>query len=501
LQLSSFTHRLRFFPIAFIGLWLLFAAGCRDRELNESPDFRLSFSTDTVVFDTVFTTVGSATRILKVYNRGKAPVRISRIVLQNDPNNSYRINVDGLPGTAFADVEILGRDSMFIFVEVTVQPNQDQLYPFVDGAIRFEINGNAQQVKLVSWGWDAIFYYPTVFPTNGLPRYTLIDNSNPTATVTWTPDKPIVVYGYVVVDSLQTLIVQAGTQVFFHQSSGLWVYRNGNIQVNGTPDMPVVFQGDRLEPFYQEQPGQWDRIWINEGSTDNVFRNAIIKNSFIGLQAETLPFSYNIDAPTSANKLQLENVVIRNNSIACIFSRNYRIHGVNVLASRAGQYVMAGTGGGEYRFDHCTFANNWNLSIRQTPSLFITNLVQVSATTVQVRPVVNSRFRNCILTGNGVNEFALDFNEQVPADIQFTHCLLRGEQAVIVPFEPFFTGDIFVGNTPGFRNFTAGDFRLREDAFVRGKGTNIGGPLPTLDLIGTPYATPRPLGCLEYTPE
>ncbi len=496
--------QVHFFKLFALGALLVFAilAGCRDRDFNESPDFRLAFSTDSVIFDTVFTNIGSATRQLKVYNRSDSPVRISQISLINDPGGSYRINVDGLSGSSFSDVEILADDSMFIFIEVTVEPNSNALYPFVDGAIQFTTNGSIQQVKLVAWGWDAIFYYPTVFPANGLPNYTLIDNDNPQATVTWTAEKPIVVYGYVVVDSLQTLIVEAGAQVHFHQASGLWVYRDGNIQVNGTQEAPVFFQGDRLESFYDEQPGQWDRIWINEGSTNNVFRNVLIKNNFIGIQVETLPFSYNLEAPTSSNRLVLENVVIRNNSIASIYSRNYRISAVNLIASRAGQYLLAGSGGGEYRFDHCTFANNWNLSIRQTPSLFITNLVPISSTEVQVRPVLNSRFRNCVIYGNGINEFGLDFDTQVPIEMDFNYCLIRSEPEIIEAVQDLYlSGMIYVNDQPGFVDFSGGDLRLLEDAFVRFKGTSTGGALPVNDLVGFPYNNPRPLGGLEFQPE
>ena len=58
---------------------------------------------------------------------------------------------------------------------------------------------------------------------------------------------------------------------------------------------------------------------------------------------------------------------------------------------------------------------------------------------------------------------------------------------------------LFVGFDPGFVNFSDGDFRLREDAFVRFKGTDTGN-LPTFDIVGTPYNSPRPLGCFEYSP-
>src|SRR5690606_25844010 len=150
-------------------------------------------------------------------------------------------------------------------------------------------NGNYQEVKLIAWGWNAKFYYPDNFPVNGLPNFTRIAE-NLHANVTWNAQEPVVVYGYLVVDSTQTLTIEEGTQVFFHEGGGLWVYRGGNIQVNGTVDKPVVFQGDRLESYFDELPGQWDRIWIHEGSENNVFKNVVIKNNFIGIQAETAPF-------------------------------------------------------------------------------------------------------------------------------------------------------------------------------------------------------------------
>jgi hypothetical protein len=478
-------------------------SGCKKDSFNESPDFTLQFSTDSVVFDTVFNTIGSATQILKVYNRGKDPVLISNISLVNDPNDSYRINVDGLPGTAFTEVEIAGEDSMFVFIEVTVTPDQDELYPFVDGAIQFQTNGNQQEVKLIAWGWDAIFYYPNVFPTNGLPNFRTVGNG-PNETVTWTPDRPIVVFGYVVVDSLQTLIVEAGTQIFFHAGSGLWVYKDGRIQVNGTRENPVTFQGDRLEPFFAEQPGQWDRIWINEGAAGNnhVIKNAIIKNNFIGIQLEPLPFGPN-NLSRSQNRIELENVVIRNNSIAGIFSRNYRIDAENLLLSRAGQFLLAATGAGEYRFDHCTFGNNWNLGIRQSPAVFVSNLFAVDENTVAVGNIEGIGFRNCIIHGNSFNELGIEVDtEQATVDLKFRDCIIRVEEETFNTFNPaYFAGNIYVNLDPGFVDFAAGDLRLSEGANAIGKGANaaIGTPaMPNQDIIGTNYNIPRPVGCFEY---
>ncbi len=497
-----------FYSIPLLLLILAAVIGsCKKDEFNTSPDLRLRFSTDSVMFDTVFTTVGSATQFLKVYNNDDSFVKIGSIKLKNDPNNSYRINVDGLSGTGFEDIEIGPEDSLFIFIEVTVEPNADALYPFVEGEIEFVTNGNAQTVDLVAWGWDAIFYTPTVFPESGIPDFTLIDTQDPQATVTWSAEKPVVVYGYLVVDSLQSLIVEPGANVYFHQGAGLWVYNGGNIKAEGTLEAPITFQGDRLEAFYDEQPGQWDRIWINEGPGDNIFRNVLIKNNFIGIQCETLPFAYNINAGLTApdNRLILENVVIRNNSVAGILSKNYRIDGTNVLMSSGGEYLLAGTGAGQYNFDQSTFANNWRQSIRQTPAVFVTNLARVSPTQVLVGPVVNSRFRNCIIYGNSFNELELDLDtvtiSRSEIDLEFMNCLLRGEEEVLQPYvsQGFITGSSFVNQEPGFIDFSEGNFMLAPDAFAIGKGAqNVG---VVNDITGFMYAPVPPMGCFEFQPE
>ncbi len=486
--------------LSIIVVTLAFLSSCRDDEFETSPEFRLSFSVDTLFFDTVFTSIGSATRTVKAYNRGNNPVRIRRILVENDANQSFRVNVDGLSGVEFEDVEIRAGDSLFFFVEVTVDPEGDQLYPFVEGALRFELVGGVQRLPIVAWGWDAIFYprpQDSVQVIQGLPPFYTI--GSPGEAITWTNEKPIVVRNYLVIDTDQRLDIAAGTKIFFHQGAGLWIFSGGRIRALGSVDNPITFQGDRLEPFYAEQPGQWDRIWINEGSEENRLENVIIKNNFIGLQLEPFPAGPQANE-LSANGVRMRNVVVRNNSITGILSRNYRIDAQNLMLSRAGQHLLVTQGAGQYRFDHCTFANNWNLAIRQSPSLLLTNRYEASAG-IFTGQIINSQFRNCIIYGNNQNEIVLDMDEDVNIDLTFSHCLFRAEQDNILSIQQdYLSGQNWVGNQPGFINFSAGDFRLREDAFVRGLGMNAAG-LPTNDLIGFPYASPRPLGCLEYMPE
>jgi len=54
------------------------------------------------------------------------------------------------------------------------------------------------------------------------------------------------------------------------------VQPGGTLNVNGTasPDSnpllnEVTFEGDRLEPLYEDVPGQWGTIWMRQGSIAN----------------------------------------------------------------------------------------------------------------------------------------------------------------------------------------------------------------------------------------
>ena len=59
----------------------------------------LSFSVDTVVFDTVFTTVGSTTKQFKIYNPSSKSIQIDEIELMGGEQSPFRLNVDGIQGT------------------------------------------------------------------------------------------------------------------------------------------------------------------------------------------------------------------------------------------------------------------------------------------------------------------------------------------------------------------------------------------------------------------
>lgn len=500
-----------FRPLLLLTLVLaVFATSCRkDAIFTDEAGIRLEFSRDTVMFDTIFTTIGSVTKRFVARNPNNNAVRVD-IALEGSGPSPFRINVDGATGTSFSGVEILGGDSIFIFVEATLDQN-NQSNPFViEDRILFNTNGSQQQVLLVAWGRDAIFHYPgpDSIQVNGLPRFGYVAGGfdpgwiQVCETVVWTAEKPHVIYGYGVVDSCSTLIIQPGVQVYFHNGGGLWVYHYGQLKAVGQLDQPITFQGDRLEPFYAEVPGQWDRIWINEGSSDmsSEFEHVLIKNALVGIQCENVPWIP--DAPTSEAKLKLNSVRIRNCSAAGILSRNYSIEATNLFVGDCGQYGVALTGGGDYTMEHFTIANYWNYEIRQTPAFYINNVYADINNTLQVRQV-RGRFQNGIVYGTNENEFQFEFNDlQLPTDLLFNNTLVRTTQST--SGSAYFDGSTFYRNqSPGFLDAAGRDFRLSAGAFARNKavpGTVLPGSPFDLNGVDRGANGEWDLGCYEYVP-
>ena len=152
---------IRFLPGFIWGALLLgltLFSQCARVSFSDNPELELDFSADTVFFDTVFTTVGSVTLPLKVFNPNRESLRIDVIELEGGSDSPFRVNIDGQVGPRVEDWPLLAEDSMWIFIEVTVDPS-DATLPFViEDGIRFNANGQEQRVHLTAWGQNAHFH-------------------------------------------------------------------------------------------------------------------------------------------------------------------------------------------------------------------------------------------------------------------------------------------------------------------------------------------------------
>jgi len=439
-------------PIVIASLLLvgIFAQCRKDIPISQSPSHKLEFSTDTVFFDTVFSTIGSSTRRMKVFNPHNEALQIEKIAIAGGEASPFRLNVNGDSGKEHENVLILGSDSIYIFAEVTIDPNQQDAPLILEDSLIFITNGNVQTVRLVAWGQDAYFYYPTNtldFGDFSIP-YSIID-----CNTIWQSDKPHVIYGYAVVDTDCELTIEAGANVHLHDQSALWVFEGGSLRVQGTLENKVTFQGDRLEPEFEEVPGQWGFIWLSAGSVNNFIDHAIIKNGIIGLRVDTLG---NSNEPT----LRISNTEIRNMESVGLLGYGSTIRGENLLISECGDHCLALSIGGDYRFTHCTFANYWGFPSRQTATVLLNNYYEAADGSPIYRDLTQARFNNCIIWGSNLNEITWDQGLQGAFEWKLDHTVFRSvpsdwpdiDFADTARFlqsplnlDPVFT-DIFLGN-------------------------------------------------------
>src|SRR5690606_4738317 len=144
--------------LVLVVLW----SSCRNDFESLPSQGNLEFSKDTVYLDTIFTNIGSSTYTLKVYNRSSENISIPSVRLSQGESSRYRLNVNGRAGKTFNNVEILAKDSIFVFIETTIDINTfpGNLQFLYTDAIEFDSGSNQQKVELVTLVQDAIFLYP-----------------------------------------------------------------------------------------------------------------------------------------------------------------------------------------------------------------------------------------------------------------------------------------------------------------------------------------------------
>lgn len=434
----------KFIYILFLGI-LISMSSCR-KDFDTVPSSgNLQFSKDTVYLDTVFTNIGSSTYTLKVYNRSNKDIAIPTIKLKN-ANSKYRMMVDGMTGEdkdgngigdgkSFNNVELLAKDSLYIFIETTASISDANPTDFLyTDEIQFDTGSNLQKVNLVTLIQDAIFLYPQKYEDGTKESLLLgVDEDNLEVRINgfelngndpingdefhFTNEKPYVIYGYAGVPEGKILKIDAGARVHFHSESGLIVQPKAQLRINGTaspnPDKPqeneVVFEGDRLEPEFSDVPGQWGVIWLRDGSTSFV-NHLTLKNASLGFLMQK-------------SDLTITNSQIYNSSNYGILARVSTILGENVAINYAGQAGLACTIGGDYSFTHCTFNNNWNSS--KQLSVYISNFEKNEDESITVSNLDRATFNNCIIYGSNNVELFLDKVDSASFNSSFENCLIK----------------------------------------------------------------------------
>jgi hypothetical protein len=398
-----FTKDNRLSLIPLIIFTLILVSSCRKQDkIDSSSSVRLTFSTDTVFFDTVFTTIGSVTQQLMVHNNYASKIMISSIRLGGGSNSVFSLNIDGTPSTSVSNVEIAAHDSIFIFVRVTLNPNNKNNPLIITDSILFNTNGNFQKVALVAWGQDAYFY----------------KNKKLTGSVTWDSIKPHVIYGYLRVDTNASLTISAGTRLYFHKSAYLAVSDLATLTVNGDLAHPVRFLGDRLDPYYNDLPGQWDGIYLEKGSRGNKIMYAIIKNGNFGVSIDS---AVNI----GQTMLEIDNTIIENMIDDDIYAYATNVSSYNCVLGDCGAASLALDFGGSYEFDQMTIGNYWSNSVRLDSALYLSNYTTDSIGRKHFNALTQANFGNIIVYGAQDDELSFDNSNLATFNFFFDQCLLK----------------------------------------------------------------------------
>lgn len=412
------------------------------------------------MFDTIFTTVGSTTQSFRVINRRNQSILISSIELAGGEHSAYRLNIDGELANELYDVEIPPNDSIYIFVELTVDPNGFNQPMIVQDSVVFVTNSNMQDIDLLAWGQDFIPIDKEVITTT-----------------TWTADKPYLIYNYAYVDSGEVLTIEPGTRIFFHKDAGL--YSKGAINAVGTYTEPISFSGDRLEEFYDDVPDQWQGILIYPNETPSIFENVSIKNANIGLQVGTIENE-------GAAYVKLHNVAIENMSYAGIFAMKSQIEATNTLIANCGYYCVTLLIGGSYDFTHCTIANSWGETTRETASVVITNQLVIDTDEGRILytgDLYNANWKNSIIWGDLNSEIDFAYQENSLYNYSFENCLIKLADSIDTSNPDLFSS-IILNEKPSFVNMANYDYQLDTLSPAQNAGAPKFGELVPLDLNG-----------------
>lgn len=379
---------------------------CKKDSFITSPDASLSTDADTLSFDTVFTTVGSITQSFKIFNNNDQKLKLSEIKLSGGASSSFKININGTSAAEVNNVEINANDSIYVFVQVNVNPTSSAL-PFVlRDSIQIKYNGNKKMIQLLAYGQNAIF----------------LKNKILTGNVNWNKNLPYVIIGGIQIDTNANLTISAGTKIFLHADAPFLV--DGTLRASGTKSDPVIFSGDRLDEDYKDLPASWPGIYFRSTSENNYLKHTIIKNAYQGIVAQDLSSSTN-------PKVTLSQSIIDNIYDAGILGINTNIYADNCLISNCGSNLLFQLGG-DYRFINCTIASyNNNYLTHKNPVLQISNFITQNGATLT--SPIKAFFQNCIFWGGGgtvEDEISVDKQGTDAFSVSFDHVLYKAKNEI-----------------------------------------------------------------------
>ncbi len=333
------------FFLALSFLLAIAVSSCKKESFIDSPNARISFSSDSVYFDTLISNTGSVTKSFKIFNLNDQKLRLSSIALAGGNNSAFRININGLAASEASNIEIDANDSIYVFVSVMPKSSGADQPLIQEDSIEVTYNGNTGWIKLSAWGQDAVF----------LKSYILSQDE------VWNSMKPYVIIGGLQVPEGRKLTIEKGTRIFCRADAPIIV--DGTIEIKGEhyDSTKVSFRSDRLDAPYKNYPGSWPGIIIRNGTAK--INGADIRNAYQGIVSQN-------------SEVEINQTIIDNCFDAGILSVGSTIKATNMLVSNCGKGVILANGG-NHELIHCTIVGiSNNFVLHKEPSLLITDFVR-----------------------------------------------------------------------------------------------------------------------------
>jgi len=338
----------------FYILILAMTIACADDDnFSTSSALHLSFSSDTVSLDTLFSRTPSATYTFWVRNNNDEGLRIADIHLSRRNQTGFRVNVDGSYldnslGSQVNDIEIRRNDSILVFVELTSSQASNPEPTMVEDDLVFVLESGLQQkVNLRAWTWNAEKLYDHVITSDQL-----IETST-----------PIIIYGGLKVEEGATLTLR-NTTLFFHDKAGIDVF--GSLILEN-----CVLRGDRLDRMFAYLPydrvsGQWSGVHFHESSLKGVISGTEIRNACDAVVLDSAALD------TTKVRLLMQNSVIHNSKGYGLKAVNSRVSLVNCQFTNTLSDCVSIVGG-VADITHCTLAQFYPFSADRGVALRFAN--------------------------------------------------------------------------------------------------------------------------------
>ena len=472
---------------------LLALVGCQPDILSNDPTAQLAFSQDSVLFDTVFTTMGSSTKQMMVYNPNKNAILIDRVEMSN--GKSFFINLDGENQLEnLCDITLRGGDSLFLFIRAEIDPLKSNSPVLVEDTITFHVNKKAQHIYLQAYGQDVeILQSKDKF----IQKNAFIFNNK----------RPYLIYDTLVIAG--DLTIQQGATLYMH--TGAMIYAYGNVTAHGTKDNPIIIRGDRTDMLFDSVPyrvvsGQWDGLYLmhpKDWPTPQYSLEYVdILSGAIGLYA----YSEEIE---QRPQLSLSNARIHNHSVYGLVAQNVDAIVVNTEISNCASYCVY-LAGGKHDFIHNTIAAYYgfpyttinihsNMLAEDVAAVYINNLSKNMAPT-------SASFYNCIITGARKNNVVVATPLTEYYEGSFLGNYLRSDS---LP-EAFAQNNVYASDSDSvifrnihylFREYRYYDFQLDSLSPARGVADSVVALRYPYDRLGCLRKNHPDAGCYEYREE